>query len=226
MAGAAHGSCECGRCCSACRLILNHGRILVQVVRQTVISSTHYHDEGRGGSIGIFAFRSYVPDYEDAVLFGARIIIFILFLGCCSNIPYYSVEQHQNGFDIEHTELGEFRITKHPIKVIGDSLIVPPDMEVFGTDSDIRVVHFDSKKHMNIWGPRTSIDFIILEPDTLAFSLKMDGDILEDRIVIGWADRGRYSMRFRLNERYPAGRCVFLLIVGEEVKTIRKTYLK
>jgi hypothetical protein len=136
------------------------------------------------------------------------------------------VEQYYDGFDIEHPELGYFWITKQPIKVKGDSLFVPPDVVVFRADPDMRLEYFDPKKHMKIWGPRSSIDFIILEPDTLSFSLELDKTNLGGSIFVGWVARGTYSMRFILNERYPSGRYVFQLSVGEEIKRIKKKYLK
>lgn len=153
-------------------------------------------------------------------------IILVIFIACCANTPRYYITYDSDRIEIQHPQIGDFMITKYALKVMGDSIFVPPGVLVFGNDPNIRIVRFDPKKHMHIWGPRTSVDFINLEPDTLAFSFYRDEMILEDRFFIGLIERGIYSIRYSLNESFPAGKYLFQLSVGEETEKIKKTYLK
>lgn len=155
-----------------------------------------------------------------------QFIILIFIIACSYNAPRYYITYESDRTEIEHSEIGTFTIKTDPIKIMGDSLFVRPNVLVFGNDPSIRLVYFDPSKHLSIWGQTTAVEFIVLEPDTFAFSLHYDETILEDRIFIGFIERGNYFMRYRLNDWHPSGKYLFRLTVGEETKKIVKVYLE
>ena len=127
--------------------------------------------------------------------------------------------------EVQHPDVGTVLVEGHPLRVKGDSIIVSPELLIFGDDPRIRIKPSDPN-YPNPFCPRTSIDFINFVPDTLVIAIRRDDVIANIQLYRGYIDRGRFSIRINLKDSLPAGPYLIDLSVGDKTERVKKMFLK